>query len=190
MTGVPLRRVGDALASAGACLATWRIRRVGVCRGVFPRRPGSRGAGVSVPGLLVSVVAGVGAVGESVVARGARPRAGGRREGSGREQLAESRYEPRAADLSLGGTTVRVPFYTARFRLLSVVFDVFGHGPTEMGLHADLSDDPRRALLPVWPSEHPVIWWPPVTNLDVIGGVTGLAAVPLTGVPAVIPPRP
>lgn len=108
----------------------------------------------------------------------------------GGEQLAESRYEPRAADLSLGESTIRVPFYTARFRLLNVVFDVFGHGPAEMGLRADLSDDLRRALLPIWSSEHSVMWWPPVTNLDVIGGVRGLAAVPLVGVPTVIPPRP
>jgi hypothetical protein len=108
----------------------------------------------------------------------------------GREQLAESRYEPRAADLSIGESTVRVPLYTARFRLLNVVFDVFGHGPAETGLRADLSDDLRRALLPIWPSEHSVIWWPPVTNLDVIGGVDGLAAAPLVGIPTVIPPRP
>jgi hypothetical protein len=101
----------------------------------------------------------------------------------GREQLAESRYEPRVADLSFGASTVRVPFYVARFRLLNVVFDVFGHGPAHMGLRADLSDDLRRALLPIWPSEHPVVWWPPVTNLDVIGGIEGLAAVPLVGVP-------
>jgi hypothetical protein len=83
-----------------------------------------------------------------------------------------------------------VPFYTARFRLLNVVFDVFGHGPAEIGLRANLPDDLRRALLPIWPSEHSVIWWPPVTNLDVIGGVEGLAAVPLVGVPTIISPPP
>jgi len=111
------------------------------------------------------------------------------RSAPGLQQLAESRYEPRAADLSFDGRTVRVPFYTARFRLLNVVFDVFGHGPAEMGLRADLFDGLRRALLPIWPSEHPAIWWPPVTNLDVIGGVEGLAAVPLVGVRTVVPSR-
>ena len=113
------------------------------------------------------------------------------RSGPGRQQLAESLYGTQAPDLPFAGRIISVPSYSARFRLLNVVFDVFGHGPAEIGFRADLTDDLRRALLlPLWPSEQPVIWWPPVTNLDAIGGLQGLAAVPLAGVPTTIPPRP
>lgn len=104
------------------------------------------------------------------------------------QQLAESRYRPHIANLTVEGRTISAPCYSARFRLLNVVFDIFGHVQAEFGLHADLSEDLRRALLPIWPSEHPTIWWPPATSLDVIGGVQGLADVPLEGIPTVIPP--
>jgi hypothetical protein len=84
--------------------------------------------------------------------------------------------------------TVSFPAYSARFRLLNVVFDVFGYVTEGVDLQADLSDDLRRALLPIWPSQFPTVWWPPVTNLDALGGVQGLAAVPLTGIPTFLPP--
>lgn len=103
------------------------------------------------------------------------------------QQLAESRYDPTVANRTYQGRTVSFPAYTARFRLLNVVFDVFGYVAEDVQLRADMSDDLRRALLPIWPSQFPTIWWPPVTNLDVIGGLRGLAAVPLTGVPTFVP---
>jgi hypothetical protein len=106
------------------------------------------------------------------------------------EHLVDSRHEPKKAVITHeGGVVVNVPCYSARFRLLNVVFDVFGHVPTTgVGMRADLSDDLRRALLAIWPSEHETIWWPPIVSLDVIGGVGGLAAVPLIGVPSLDQP--
>jgi hypothetical protein len=105
------------------------------------------------------------------------------------QQLAESRYEPKQATITVGDRTVEVSCYSARFRLINVVFDIFGYVPTEeFGLHAELSPDLRRALLPIWPSEDSTISWPPETNLDVLGGLEGLAAVPLVGVPTAIQP--
>lgn len=103
------------------------------------------------------------------------------------QQLAESRYEPKMAKVTIGERTVEVFCYSARFRLINVVFDVFGYVPTEgFSLHADLPPDLRRALLPIWPSEAPTILWPSETNLDAIGGIQGLANIPLVGVPSVI----
>lgn len=119
------------------------------------------------------------------------------------QQLAESSYVPRMADLTFSRPssesaahstrrrreqTVRVFCYSARFRLINVVFDIFGHVPTNgLGVHADLSPDLRRALLPIWPSEQSTIWWPPVVSLDTIGGVQGLSSVPLVGIPTILP---
>jgi hypothetical protein len=101
--------------------------------------------------------------------------------------LAEWRYNPRIANLTYCNDTSKVFCYSARFRLINVVFDAFGHVPEgEFHLDAELSPDLRRALIPVWPSEHSAIWWPPITNLDTIGGVQGLAAAPLVGIPTFI----
>lgn len=103
------------------------------------------------------------------------------------EQLAEYRFEPRTATITSAGRSTSIPFYRATFRLLTVVFDILGYvAPTDL-LNIDPSDDLKKALLPLWPWEHPNIWWPPVTNLDVIGGVPGLAGTELIGAPIIIP---
>jgi hypothetical protein len=102
------------------------------------------------------------------------------------EQLAESRFEPRLAHVTGGGKTIEVPAYSARFRILNVVFDVFGYTSDVVQLHPDPADDLRRALLPIWPSAHPTIWWPPPLSLDALGGVAGLSAVPMEGIPTLV----
>jgi hypothetical protein len=105
------------------------------------------------------------------------------------QQLVESRYDPKLANLKIDDRTIKIPYYSARFRLLNVVFDIVGSVPTAgFELRTDLGDNLRQALLPIWPSEYPTIWWPPATNLDVIGGLQGLAAVPVLGIPAIMPP--
>jgi hypothetical protein len=103
------------------------------------------------------------------------------------DQLVESRYEPRIAEVRIGKIVQKISAYSCRFRLLNVAFDVFGWLPTEYGLHAQLTEDLGKALLPIWPIEHPTIWWPPATSLDVLGGLQGLAAVEFTGMPGVLP---
>jgi hypothetical protein len=79
--------------------------------------------------------------------------------------------------------------YRATFRLLTVVFDIMGYVADEDMVDIDPSDDLKRAILPLWPAQHPKIWWPPVTNLDVIGGVPGLTASDWMGVPVLVPAR-
>ena len=107
-----------------------------------------------------------------------------------RAAIVETFYTPRIANMISDGRTVMVQCYSVRLRLLNVVFDVFGHAPVDGGwsMRADLSENLQRALLPIWPAENSTIWWPPVTSLDSIGGVAGLAKVPLVGVPTLIPP--
>jgi hypothetical protein len=100
------------------------------------------------------------------------------------EQLAESRFEPKTATITRAGQATSFPFYRATFRLLNVVFDIIGYVADADMLNIDVSDDLGRALLPLWPSAHPQIWWPPVTSLDVIGGVPGLTASGIASVPA------
>lgn len=102
------------------------------------------------------------------------------------EQLAESRFEPRLFHVTQGGRTTAVPAYSARFRLLNVVFDVFGYTRNEYDLRLDLSADLRRALLPIWPQTSTPIWWPPPLNLNILGGLPGLAAVPVEGLPMLV----
>ena len=103
------------------------------------------------------------------------------------EQLAESPFEPRTATITHAGQSISFPFYRASFRLLTVVFDILGYVAETDLVDIDPDEDLKRALLPLWPSEHPRIWWPPVTNLDVIGGVAGLTASPIIGVPMLVP---
>jgi hypothetical protein len=103
------------------------------------------------------------------------------------EQLAESRFEPRTATITSAGQTTSFPFYRASFRLLTVVFDILGYVAQANMLNIDPTDDLKRALLPLWPSEHPNIWWPPATSLDLIGGMPGLTATPITGTPVITP---
>lgn len=102
-------------------------------------------------------------------------------------QLAESRFEPRTVTITRAGQSLNFPFYRASFRLLTVVFDILGYVSETDLVNIDPDEDLKRALLPLWPSEHPRIWWPPVTNLDVIGGVPGLTNSPIVGVPMVVP---
>jgi len=103
------------------------------------------------------------------------------------EQLAESRFEPRTATITHAGQNISFPFYRASFRLLTVVFDILGYVAEPDVVNIDPDEDLKRALLPLWPPEHPRLWWPPVTSLDVIGGVPGLAADPITGIPMLAP---
>jgi hypothetical protein len=103
------------------------------------------------------------------------------------QRLASWRYEPRNAGVTTQGRTVSVPCYSARFQLINAVFDVFGYVPTAgVELDATLSPDLSRALLPLWPSSTETIWWPPVVSLNTIGGIDGLASVPLIGIPTFI----
>jgi hypothetical protein len=104
------------------------------------------------------------------------------------EQLAESRFEPRTATITGAGHAATFPFYRATFRLLNVVFDILGYDTEDYELGIDPDENLKRALLPLWPAEHPNIWWPPVTSLDVIGGVPGLlTGDQFTGIPTLIP---
>ncbi len=103
------------------------------------------------------------------------------------EQLAESRFEPRTATITHAGQSISFPFYPASFRLLTVVFDILGYVAETDMVNIDPDEDLKRALLPLWPPEHPRIWWPPVTSLDVIDGIPGLTAGPIVGVPMLVP---
>lgn len=103
------------------------------------------------------------------------------------KQLAEFRFEPLTATITRAGQSISFPFYRASFRLLTAVFDVLGYVAGTDMVDIDPDEDLKRALLPLWPSEHPRIWRPPVANLDVIGGVPGLTASPIVGVPMLVP---
>ena len=92
------------------------------------------------------------------------------------QQLAECSFKPRLAQVKFDdGRVVDVPTYTGRFRLLNVVFDVFGYvsPDPDLHLHVDLPVEVERALLQIWPVKHPTIWWPPAVTLDVVGGLSG-----------------
>jgi len=99
------------------------------------------------------------------------------------EQIAEFHHERKTVDAPIGEGTIPFPIYTSQLRLLNVVFEVQGSWPNEFGRleRVDSSANLRCALLPIWPSKFPTIWWPPVTSLDSIGGVRGLAATRLIG---------
>jgi hypothetical protein len=100
------------------------------------------------------------------------------------EEIAQFDHQPTTIDARLGEETIPFPVYVTRFRLINVVFDVQGSWPNEFGLaleRVDSSANLRRTLLPIWPSQHPTIRWPPVESLDSIGGVRGLAATRLIG---------
>ncbi len=102
----------------------------------------------------------------------------------GWDQVAEFAYDLKPLDVTVGDLRIPVPVYSTRFRLMNVVFEAYGFPvtpPPGLGLRAHPSAHLRRALLPIWPSEHPTIWWPPVASLDTIGGVRGLAAIRLLG---------
>jgi hypothetical protein len=100
------------------------------------------------------------------------------------EQLAESSFKPHVATITSAGHAASFPFYRATFRLMTVVFDILGYVTDHHELAIEPDDNLKRALLPLWPSEHQNIWWPPVTSLDAAGGVPGLLATnQLTGIP-------
>jgi hypothetical protein len=103
------------------------------------------------------------------------------------EQLADFRFHLQTATITRAGHSVSFPFYRASFRLLTVVFDLFGYVADEDMVNIDPDENLGRALLPLWPAQHPRIWWPPVTSLDVIGGMPGLIAGPLVGTPMLVP---
>jgi hypothetical protein len=102
------------------------------------------------------------------------------------EQLAEFRFEPRTATITQVKQSISFPFYRASFRLLNVVFDILGYVAETDMVDIDPDENLKRTLLPLWPSEHPRIWWPPVISLDVIGGLPGLAAGPIVGIPTLV----
>jgi hypothetical protein len=104
------------------------------------------------------------------------------------EQLAESRFEPRTATVTAAGRAASFPFYRATFRLITVVFDILGYVTDDYEMDISPDDNLKRAFLPLWPAEHPSIWWPPVTSLDIIGGVPGLITTSqFVGIPMLIP---
>lgn len=95
------------------------------------------------------------------------------------QQLAECSFRPRLVQVKFGdGRVVDVPAYTGRFRLLNVVFDLFGYTSPEpdLHLHVDQPVEVERALLQIWPVKHPSIWWPPAVTFDVVGGLSGFEA--------------
>jgi hypothetical protein len=102
------------------------------------------------------------------------------------DQLVESQYQPRIAEIRAGKNTFKVSAYACRFRLLNVVFEVLGWVPNEYGLHIEPSEALGKAILRIWPPEHATIWWPPAVNLDVLGGIQGLSSVEFTGIPTII----
>lgn len=102
------------------------------------------------------------------------------------EQLAAYSIKPSAVTITQGTDSTVCPIYQARFRLFNVVFDVWGHDDTGLvglTLSAAVAGGLEVALLPVWPAEHPVLYWPPAQSLDHIGGVDGLVDVPVEGIP-------
>lgn len=104
------------------------------------------------------------------------------------EQLATASFEPRNATVTSEGRSDSFPFYRATFRLLNVAFDIIGYVTDDIELDIDPDDDLKRILLPLWPTRHPTIWWPPVTNLEVIGGLPGLLTTSqFVGIPTLIP---
>ena len=92
------------------------------------------------------------------------------------ENLAACSFKPRPMQAAFGdGRVVDIPAYTGRIQLLNVVFDVFSYASPEPGLrvHNDLPSEVERALLQIWPTKHPTVWWPPVETLDTFGGLSG-----------------
>lgn len=104
------------------------------------------------------------------------------------KQLAESRFEPRNVTVTAAGRAADFPFYRATFRLITVVFDIFGYVTDDYEVAVDPDDNLKRAFLPLWPAEHSTIWWPPVANVDMFGGVPGLlAGTQFISIPTLIP---
>ena len=56
---------------------------------------------------------------------------------------------------SPAGRAASFPFYRATFRLITVVFDIIGYVTDDYEMDISPDDDLKRALLPLWPAEHP-----------------------------------
>ncbi|MFE5586274.1 hypothetical protein [Kitasatospora sp. NPDC056531] len=103
-------------------------------------------------------------------------------------QLGEFQHQPQQVQVRVDGTvTETAPAYVSRFRLLNVVFEIFGMESATLEITVQPSDDLNRMLLQVWPPKHEKLWWPPV-SLDAIGGIDGLLKVPVVGIPTQQPP--
>ena len=99
-------------------------------------------------------------------------------------QLVESQVGPFNATFSMGDIEGIIPGYLARFRVLNVFFEVKGLKPEVPGIPGAYIDvvakgNLYRALLPIWPLEHPKVFWPPVESLDRIGGLKGVRQAPV-----------
>jgi hypothetical protein len=97
-------------------------------------------------------------------------------------QIVASRWEPKRYDVTVDGQAVQVSGYTARFRLVNVVFEFFGCVAVDgHAVRANHTSDLQRLLRPIWKVEEPEIQWPPEGSLDILGGIEGLTAVPHVG---------
>jgi hypothetical protein len=98
-------------------------------------------------------------------------------------QVGEFKHRRHNAEVRVdGGLNQSGPAYVSRFRLLNVVFEVFGIDIPTVQIDVAPSEDLSRALLPLWPRQHDHIWWPP-SSLDSLGGIDGLLQIPLVGIP-------
>jgi hypothetical protein len=102
-------------------------------------------------------------------------------------ELVQSRIIPRKVRVTRSDGKLLIAAYQARFRLLNVFFDAFGFVSPAVKLEQSFDGELARALLAVWPPAHPRIWWPPVQTLDAVGGMDGLAKIPVKGLPSLPP---
>jgi hypothetical protein len=99
------------------------------------------------------------------------------------DHVAQFRYQPYKTDVKAGEATHSGSGYQIFVRLFNVVFYILGFEST-WGLTGELSDDLKKALLPIWSSGHPKLWWPPASTLDDLGGIDALAkTLTPTGIP-------
>jgi hypothetical protein len=116
------------------------------------------------------------------------------------EQVGESSFLKLPMVMTAGNKRFDIPAYSARFRLFTVVFDVFGTFVSDkvansLGLpsgglqtQVEVGEDMGRVLVQIWPPMNPTVWWPPVNSLDVVGGIAGLTQVnQFQSVPMLLP---
>jgi hypothetical protein len=97
-------------------------------------------------------------------------------------QIVASHWEPRKYDITVDGQTVQVSGYSARFRLVNVVFEFFGCvAVDDRAVRANHTPDLKHLLRPIWKAEESEIQWPIEGTLDILGGIEGLTAVPHVG---------
>jgi hypothetical protein len=104
------------------------------------------------------------------------------------EQLAQAAFQQQ--DMTMTGKSTSFPFYRAAFRLLNVAFDITGYDAGADVLAVDPGSELDRVLLPLWPAQHPRIWWPPVESLDTVGGISDKPMDQIQTIPAFMPPEP